>query len=327
MVKVGIVGTSNIAKWFLEAISTVKNAKVTTLYSRTQTRGSEFCNECNLDVDITTNYEAMLNQVDAVYIASPNSLHYQQAKVAIANKKHVLCEKPVTINLAQLDELIKLSEENNVIFMEALKLFAMPSFQAIKNGMAEIGVIRQVFFTFCQYSPRYDLYKEGQETNILSAKYGSGALMDIGVYCIYPCVALFGKPERIQSSVTMLNNGVDGSGSIILSYDGFIATLTYSKTNSSIGWSEIMGEEGSVAIEHISAPYKVILHKNGEEIRMDKDFEVHHMYYEVQEFINSVEKNKLSDLYNHKNMITTMKILEQIRLSNDIIFDDEKIEH
>ncbi|ONI46593.1 hypothetical protein AN640_00020 [Candidatus Epulonipiscium fishelsonii] len=326
MIKVGIIGTSNIVKWFLEAIGKVKNAEVTALYSRTKERGIEFCNECNLNIDITSNYKTLLDQVDAVYIASPNSLHYHQAQLAIENQKHVLCEKPVTINLAQLDDLIKLAEENNVIFMEALKLFAMPSFQAIKNGMAEIGVIRQVFFTFCQYSPRYDLYKKGLETNILSAKYGSGSLMDIGIYCIYPCIALFGKPERIQSSVTMLNNGVDGSGSIILTYDGFIATLMYSKTNYSVGLSEIMGEEGSVSIEHISAPHKVNLHKNGEDIRLDKDSDVHHMYYEIQEFINSIEKNKLSDLYCHKNMRTTMKILEQIRLSNNIIFDDEKLE-
>src|SRR5690606_5384475 len=132
--------------------------------------------------------------------------------------KHILCEKPIASNTSELMEMIKAAKENNVLLMEALKSGFLPSYSSIRENLHKIGPVRRYFASYCQYSSRYDAYKEGNVLNAFKPEFSNGSLMDIGVYCIYPMVQLFGKPDSIKASGFMLNSGVDGEGAILAHY-------------------------------------------------------------------------------------------------------------
>lgn len=324
MIKFGIVGTSWIAAEFVKAARDIVEVEVTSVYSRNQVTGEEFATANHIK-DVFSDYEDMLmsSEVDAVYIGSPNALHFSQALLAIEKGKHVICEKAITSNLKELNILIEKASKQGVLLIEAMKSLSMPIFEEIQKNIDQIGPIRQAVFNFCQYSSKYDAYKKGELPNIFNPKFSAGALMDIGVYCVYPCISLFGVPKSIKSQVTKLESGVDGAGSIILGYESFQVTLIYSKINASFVPSEIMGEEGSLIIHHISSPDKLekVIGK-GEEIKdITPAREYMPMYYEIKEFVDTLNRGQReSKIYSHELMREVMAVLDQVRRENGIVF-------
>ena len=108
--------------------------------------------------------------------------------------KHVLCEKPVCSNREELDILTQAAKEQGVVFMEAMKNVHSPGFYAMMDNLHKIGTIRRATIQYCQYSSRYDKFKNGIIENAFNPKLSNGALMDIGSYCIHFLASLFGKP-------------------------------------------------------------------------------------------------------------------------------------
>ncbi|MEG2983114.1 MAG: Gfo/Idh/MocA family oxidoreductase [Peptostreptococcaceae bacterium] len=323
--KLGLIGTGWIVSDFIKSMREIKGVEIYAVYSRTSEKGENFARENNVK-HVYTNYEEMLEHIDLIYIASPNSLHFKYAEIALKNRVHTICEKPITSNLNELTKLIKLSRMTNTALMEAIIPISMPSYKSIKENLCKIGEIRNVIFSFCQYSSKYDLYLNGETPNIFNPKFSTGALMDIGIYCVYPAIDLFGIPQNIKSSATYLKNEVDGSGVSILSYENFNVTIVYSKIHNSHIKSEIMGEEGSIVIDYISKPNKVELYKNNgdREILFDSNNKLN-MYYESKEFINTVENKKIeSEINSHELSINVMKTLDAIRQKLNIEFDADK---
>jgi len=176
---------------------------------------------------------------DAVYIASPTSCHAEQALLFINAGKHVLCEKPVCSNLQELDVVLAAASERGVVFMEALRHLHTPNFDIFKTELKQIQPIRQAQFNFCQYSSRYPAYLEGKQPNAFKPELSNGALMDLGCYCVSACVALLGAPSGVSYAPVMLDTGVDGSGSLVLSYPDKIATLVFSKQSHGFNSSQV----------------------------------------------------------------------------------------
>ncbi|MGL6174972.1 MAG: Gfo/Idh/MocA family protein [Cellulosilyticaceae bacterium] len=324
MIRFGVVGTNWISNEFIKAVENLEDCEVTSIYSRKLETGKKFAEENKLQYYYTS-YEEMLasEEVDAVYIGSPNALHFEQSLAAIQKKKHVICEKAITSNVKELKQLIEEAKKYEVVIVEALKSLSMPIFEPLKAEIENIGTIRKVFLNFCQYSSKYDKYKNGELPNIFNPKFSAGGLMDIGIYCIYPCVALFGIPKSIRSQVTMLESGVDGGGTIVFEYDGFEATLIYSKINDSYIPNEIMGEEGSLIIHRISSPERLekVTKKDKIITNITPSMEQIPMYYEVKEFVETIKKGKIeSYIYTHELMLQVMELLEKIRKDNGIIF-------
>ena len=226
MIRFGIIGTNWITERFLEAAFMVEDFSLAAVYSRSEEKAKAFASNYNVDLTFTSIEEMVQSDhIDAVYIASPNSLHAEQAILCMKNGKHVLCEKPLASNQKEVKEMIEVAKENHVLLMEAMKSTLIPSFTHIKEHLQKIGPIRRYFATFCQYSSRYDQYKQGTILNAFNPKFSNGALIDIGIYCIYPLVDLFGKPKSVQANGTMLESGVDGQGSILLQYDDMEAVV------------------------------------------------------------------------------------------------------
>lgn len=327
-VRFGVIGTNFIVDKVLEAARLDHRFELTAIYSRTQERADEFAKKHNVPHTFTS-LEDMLssNLIDAVYIASPNSLHASQSILCMQHGKHVFCEKPFASNANEVKAMIATAEKYNVTLMEAMKPTMTPNFSTIKDNLKEIGTIRKYFSCYCQYSSRYDKLKEGVILNAFDPSLSNGAVMDLGVYTIYPMVVLFGRPKKISATGLKLFTGADGQGSVNFEYEGMDATVMYSKIADSSLPTEIQGEEGTITADRINIINKVTLKKRGgEETIISTPNPTHEYYFEVAEFIDLIQKNeKESTINSLENSLITIEIIDEIRKQLEIIYPADSI--
>lgn len=326
MVRFGVVGTNWITEEMIRAGQEVSDFQLTAVYSRTAERAQEFAAKFGVSTIYTDLTDlAQSKEVDAVYIASPNSLHARQAILLLNHGKHVLCEKPIAANAREVREMIEAANRNRVVLMEAMKSTLLPNFTAIRENLPKIGEVRRFFASYCQYSSRYDAYKAGTVLNAFDPAFSNGAIMDIGIYCLYPLVVLFGKPAQIQANAFMLDSGVDGQGSIQLSYEGKDAVVMFSKITNSYLPCEIQGESGTMVVDKINSPQHVeIRYRDGsvEDLTVPQD--KHTMAYELAEFINLIQTGRLqSEINSHEHSLLTMQIIDEARKQIGLVFPND----
>ena len=183
-----------------------------------------------------------------------------------------------------------------------------------KENLHKIGKIRRYFASYCQYSSRYDKYKEGIILNAFKRELSNGSLMDIGVYCIHPMIALFGKPNGIVSQAVFLENGIDGQGTAMVSYGDTSGLIMYSKISDSKLPLEIQGEDGTILIDSILFKNVKIIYRNGKEEVISIKQREDDMYYELDEFINVINNNEIDSMKNsHKNSLIAIELMDKIR--------------
>ncbi|WP_340013226.1 Gfo/Idh/MocA family oxidoreductase [Paenibacillus sp. FSL K6-1318] len=326
MVRFGVVGTNWITERLLEAAAQVEGFKLTAVYSRTEDKANAFADKYDVEHRFTDLAElAASDVIDAVYIATPNTVHAEQAELFLRNGKHVLCEKPLAANSAEVRRMIDTAREHEVLLMEAMKSTLVPQFKMVQKNLHKIGPVRKYVAGYSQYSSRYDKYKEGIVLNAFKPELANGALMDLGVYCLYPLITLFGAPNRVQSQAMMLESGVDGHGSVLLDYDGMDAVVTYSKISNSHLPSEIMGELGSIIIDKIGSPEHAEIRYNDGTVEQLTVEQTHPaMYYEVEEFVNLVQEGKKeSDMNTYERSYVTMQVMDQIRNQIGLVFPND----
>ncbi len=331
-IRFGIVGTNFITDWVIAGALQDERFELVAVYSRTQERADAFAQKYNIPYTFTSLDEmASSSFIDAVYIASPNFMHAEQSICCMNRGKHVLCEKPFASNAMEAKEMIAASKKYNVALMEAMKPTLTPNFLALRDNLSQIGRIRRYFSCYCQYSSRYDKYKEGIVLNAFNPALSNGAIMDIGIYTIYPMVVLFGKPDKVEASGIVLSSGADGQGAVNFIYKDMNATVLYSKIADSMLPSEIQGEEGLITLDKINIIGKVCLRprvsaSSGkgpvaeiQDITADTLFDEY--YYEVAEFIDLIQQGKNeSEINSHKNSLITLELIDEIRRQLGIVY-------
>lgn len=318
--KFGLIGTNWITDRMIEAGRTVDAFELHSVYSRSADRAKSFASIHNIP-NFTDDLAILLNDdaVEIIYIATPNIVHLEQAIQAMNHGKHVLCEKPITTSEKNLSLMIQGMENNDVFFMEAMKSLYSPSFIKLQDWIHEIGAVRRVNFHYNQYSSRYDKYKAGIIENAFKPELGNGALMDLGVYTISPLVHLFGLPRSIQATGKLLSTGADGQGTIVCNYSDMSAVLSYSKIIDSHLPSEIIGEDGIILIDKISAPNKVQkLNRQGEVIE-EVVSDAPPMSYEIAHFIQAIQ-NKDTQTLNIETSRNTLKVIDEVKKQIGVIF-------
>ena len=316
VVRFGIIGTNWITDQFIQEAKTHPQFELAAVYSRTEKRAKEFADKYGIKHLFTDVSEMAKNEeIDAVYIASPTSFHKEQTIICLHHKKHVLCEKPIASNPWEVKEMFDAAKENQVFLMEAMKTTLLPQFATIQKNIHTLGTIRSYNMNFCKYSSRYDAYRQGTILNAFKPEFSNGSLMDLGVYCIFPLVVLFGKPNNIQASALMLDSGVDGSGTVTLTYDQFIANIYHSKISTSYSPSEIQGEDGSFVIQGASTLDQVEwIERNGQKQILAEKTDEREMYFELAEFIQLIQEGKTeSDVNSYEASHITAEILFEAR--------------
>lgn len=324
----GTVGTSWITSSFLEAAKLSEKLTVAGVYSRSLEKGEEIAAPFQT-ARIFTDIDEMAQspEIDVVYIASPNSLHFEQAITFLKNKKHVICEKPIFSNPAQLEEAFKVAEENSVFLFEAIRNLHAPNLQILKDNLGRAGKISGGLFQYISYSSRYDLFLKGENPNIFTAEFSGGALVDLGVYPLYVAVALFGEPKDVSYHPMMLRTGVDGSGTLLLHYEDFSFTIICSKISDSTLPCEIHGEKGIFILED-AAPITSIQfhdHHSKEKESLGVDQCEQDMVYEVEAFVKIIESGNTLEYLRLKELSRiVLNITEKARKQNGIVFGCEK---
>ena len=326
--KIGMIGTNFISDDFCEAAAQVPGAELFAVYSRKQETGDAFAAKHNIP-RVYTDYDEFLDSgLDAVYVASPNFAHCSQTLKALDHKKHVLCEKVMAVNEQEVRSMIDCARQNNVVLLEAMRPDFDPAYDLIEQNLPRIGKLRRATFEFCQYSSRYDSFREGIIQNAFNPELGNAAVMDIGVYCIHSLVRLFGAQKNVKAFSTKLSNGFDGSGIVLLEYEDMTAEAVYSKIAVSVNPSVLQGEDGSIMIDYISKPESVSLRlresardtlAGGAIEKLPYTPVKNNMIFEIQAFLKLVEKKEADHKY-LKHSLDTIRVLDEVRRQTGIRF-------
>lgn len=326
MIRLAIIGTNWITDQFVEAALKTGEYQLSAVYSRSLESAERFAEKYASpalfdDLDLL----AASPLFDAVYIASPNILHGPQAIQMMKAGKHVIVEKPMASNLALAKQMFKVAEENNVLLFEAFMSAHIPNFKRLKDELSSIGQIRKGFITYCQFSSRYPKYLAGENPNTFNPEFANGSIMDIGFYCLSSAVELFGEPKSVKAAAQLLDSGVDGSGTVVLEYDGFEVVLQHSKTSDSYLPSEIQGEEGVLLMEMISTAKKLTKFTRGSDIGIDLSVkqELNPMYYEALELASQFKQQSTNSSCTQRSLIVA-KLLEEIRRQTGVVFPTDK---
>lgn len=335
-IRFGIIGTGKIVEWMLAGASRDARFEATALYSRTAERAHEFAEKHGIGHCFTSLEEmASSGLIDAVYIASPNCCHAEQSIKCMEHGLHVLCEKPLASNAREARLMIDAARRNNVTLMEAMVATLNPNFEVVRQQLPGVGTVRRYVASYCQYSSRYDALKEGTVLNAFRPELSNGAVMDIGIYTIYPMIALFGKPLSLKADGVMLPTGTDGQGVVNFEYPGMNATVMYSKIANSYMQSEIQGEAGNLLMDDIHIirhvtyiPRPVAASGRGpvEErisvgVELDKDIYT----YEMTHFLDLLEQGRReSDINKLETSLCSMEVIDEIRRQIGVAFPADK---
>lgn len=331
MVRFGIIGTNVISGGFVRAAKKVSEIELCAILSRKEESGARFV-EKHLDgldsVKIYTDIESLAqdNDIDAVYIASPNSIHCEQAVLLLNAGKHVLGEKPSATNIEELERIYAAAKQNQRCYMEALLTTHMPNYKVLKQHIQRIGTPRKYIGQYCQYSSRYDSYKRGERVNTFLPEFSNGALMDLGIYPLCPVIDLWGMPDGIQVNSIMLDSGVDGATDLLLDYGDKQASVSCSKITNGHNFTEIQGELGRIEIYFVSYVDKIQLYLNDgtvENITVEQDPDI--MRYEIEHFVQLIHQGKTeSDINSWCFSKNILSVIEQARKQVGLVYPGDK---
>lgn len=261
-------------------------------------------------------------EINVVYIATPNLLHYEQAKRALMAGKHVICEKPFCTKAVHARELVEIAKEKHLFLVDAVPTAFLPNLKIIKRELQKIGRVKLVMGNFSQYSSRYDLVLKGEVPNIFNPEYAGGCLMDINFYNVYLNVALFGKPLNSIYFPNLYGNLADTSGILMMQYDGFVSEAAGAKDTWGVNFFQIEGEKGYIYIKDGSGALgevKVVT-KESEEVFNGQD-NPDRWSYEVDAVTKLLLEEDYDTVYQGLDtMLDVVEVLEASRKKAGIFF-------
>ncbi len=312
--KIGIVTTAMIAGEFATTINKLKelDIELAGVYSRKVSKAEAFCKEFGVAQGFDDYHQFLDSDIDAVYIASPNSLHVSYAKAAIKKQKHVLVEKPMAINQREVNELYDLAKKNNVFLMEAMVNLGKKPLQQLKAFLQDKEVT-MVDFHFAKQSRTYQDYKSGKFVNVFSSEFSGGAMNDLGVYALYPLNYLFGNLENITAIQKKAKLGADEATILIASTERSLVAVSTSKVSLNPTSSMIMTPEYIIEIPEIGIFGHVIIRDLDQNVVQEYRCNNLKMEDEIRHFYDIVNSgNYESDLYTEKLARTVTNQLEII---------------
>lgn len=242
-IRVGIVGCGNIAKRFVPEAKFVSGVEVVGAYDVDAAIADSFVKEKNLPT-VYSSYEALLTDVDAVYIATPHLSHYELTKQALLAKKHVLCEIPLVLEAEQAKELYALAEAQSVILMEANKTAHCPAFNHLMV-MIKSGVIGEVVDIEASLSR---LLSDKTRREFDAAQAG-GSMYESGVYPLLPIFKLLGTDYKNLNIYSRMENGVDIYTKGVLRYSTAVCSFKIGLGVKTEGNLVISGTKGYAYVE------------------------------------------------------------------------------
>lgn len=324
--KLAILGTGMIVKDLMTTYQELNIEKTYVLATeKSKEKANEMVEKYHLDKVYTDYDELLQSDIDTVYCALPNSLHYSFSKKALENGKNVIIEKPITANSKELEDLIETANKKNLMIFEAMNLHYTPAFLSLKEDLKKLGDIKIVSFNYSQYSSRYNAFKEGVILPAFDYHKAGGALMDLNVYNIHALIDLFGKPVYHKYMANIERN-IDTSGIMIFDFEHFKALCIGAKDCKAPLMNTIQGNLGAIVVKSPLSQmteYEICYNDGTSEV---KSFEKkHRLIYEFKEFMRMMEEK---DVKKQKEMLDLSlfisKLMEEGRMQEGIVFDNDK---
>ena len=327
-VRFGVVGTNFITDWVIAGARQDNRFELVAVYSRKQETADAFAVKHQIPYTFTSLEEmAESPLIDAVYIASPNFLHAEQSILCMKHGKHVLCEKSITLNIAELDEAVSLAKENNVILAEAMTIYHMPVYKKLNEIIAsgQLGRLNLIQVNFGSY-------KDYNMTNrFFSRKLAGGALLDIGVYSLSLIRWFFKEtPTQVSSQVKYAPTGVDEQAGILLMNDAVeMATVTLSLHSKQPKRATLSFDKAYVEIfEYPRGMQATITYtENGHKEVIDAGDTSDALYYEVRDMekaVSSASSDEIETLMHCQYTYDVMKIMSDIRAEWGMKYPEEE---
>lgn len=260
VVRWAIAGTGAIASAFAADMQQVPDAILAAVCSRQADTAKAFAAKFGA-ARWFTSVEDLANapDIDAVYIGTPNDVHFTQARHLVAAGKNLLVEKPLVLTADEALQLQRLAGENGVFLMEALWTVFLPAIARLRGLLAEgvIGTIRRVDADLAYLRPLEP------ESRFFSPERGGGSMLDLGIYPLALTLNLFGEPRGFDGRWKAAPTGVDLSADFALAYDGFSASLSCGFDRDGANRFVIHGTRGSLIVDAPFLKANRILHVTG----------------------------------------------------------------
>lgn len=328
----GIIGTNWITHSYVKCAHASGKWNLAAVYSRKEETAQEFASKYEgRQVALYTDVNALVqdSNITTIYIASPNILHYEQAKLALSAGKNVILEKPSCSTLTELDDLFATAQKNNVILLEAFRHIQEANFKLLKSSLPKVGTLYGASLIYAQYSSRYEKVLAGEVPNIFNLKMGGGALVDLGVYNVAAAIDLFGAPTDASYWPVKIATGADGAGRLILTYPTFTVHLCHSKIYNSSAPNEIYGEKGTIVIPTITDIESVVFvdvkSKQRTELAGPKEPVELNLKEEAEEFARVLGERDFEAVKRYEGLSReVLRVLEKVRRENGLVFEGGK---
>lgn len=309
----GIVGLGYMAETFSCAIDGSKDDVVHAVASRSLDKAKAFAKNHG-GCRAYGSYEDMVNDkslnLDIIYIATPVKYHYEYVKLCLEAGKNVLCEKPITSTLEQLDELMELAKKHNCFFMEGMWMKCLPTFQKAYQWINE-GTIGDVELV------RVDFYKREHIRDgyaIFNASEGGGVLRDFGVYAIaFMEHFLGGYPDELTGKSRISSHGIDADWQIAAKKKKVQAFVNLSSNFGSLSKAVVIGRKGFVEWNsQFNRTNTVTLYDaNGVQVEtFAANYEYEGFEYEIKEVHKCIREGKMeSNIATLAGTRNTMQII------------------
>ncbi len=316
--KWGILGAGIIAHKLAEALGISARSKLEAVASKTPEKASAFAEEFKISKAYT--YSELVNDssIDVIYIATTHNFHHENALLALNAGKHVLIEKPFTVNATQAEELIVLAKEKNCFLMEAMWTRFLPSVGQIKSliDQGEIGQLKNMVFTFGGFTPpKY--YDRLRDINL-----AGGVTLDMGIYPISQACFMAGSlPVEVRSMAGMSESGVDEVSNYMFRFGhGAFANITTSFNLYMKNCATFYGSEGYIEFPDFQRGQHFTVFRHGGTNTLDGgkqhdvEMDANGFIYQVEEVERCIAKGKTeSTLMPLSETVAIMKLMDEMR--------------
>lgn len=318
--KWAIIGPGFQASEFLQALREA-DGDICAVGSRNIEEAQGFADKYNIGKAYGDSYEMLKdNEIDVVYISTPHTNHYEYIMESLRNNKHVLCEKAITVNGTQLNEIVKLSEEKNLVVMEAMTIFHMPLYKKLREILrsGQLGKLKmiQVSFGSCK---EYDINNRFFNINL-----AGGALLDIGTYALsFTRYFLSEKPEEVLTTVKKFETGVDEQSGIVLKNaqdETAVISLTMRAKMPKRG--VVAGEKGYITVDDFPrAQVATITYTDGTKELIEVGETSKALVYEVEDMTRYILEKEKSDLL--QLSVDVLETMDEVRRQWDMKYPFE----
>lgn len=323
--RIGIIGTGRIAARFADtALTGVESIYISCVYNPREESALRFIQQHNIQA-CTADWDEFVDNIDAAYVASPHETHYEYSRKLLLSGKHVLCEKPAALKKEQVRELIDIAQNNQLVYMEALKTAYCPGYKALIQiaESGRIGRIVEVEAAFSRLTPLNTREYKDDDCN--------GSFLEFGSYTLLPVLTLLGcEYDDVTFRTVRAQNGVDAYTKAFIEYkDEYIDKTAIVKTGlgaKTEGQLVVTGTNGYILAKSpwwLTKEFEVRYENPGKIERYRFGYEGTGLCYEVREFVHRIKNNDKKTVDISDNISIAMAgVMERFADWNTPIYKD-----